>query len=129
MIFTDQWIVTNDMTYRRRWICVAALDNKIYVTGGDDDRRTRSHVDRYDPDTNTNSLVGNMNVPRSGHSLVSLHGKLYAIGGNFVGDLADSVEVYDPNNNTWTLLHKLDGKVAHTGAGLISSWSWKYHVE
>ena len=48
-------------------------------------------------------------------------GKLYAIG----GDGVDSVEVYDPDNNTWTLLqHKLDGKVAGAGAGLIK----KYYV-
>ena len=94
---------------------VAALDNKIYVTGGGD-VGAMSSVDCYDPDTNTWSQVANMNIARSGHSLVSLHGRLYAIGGNDI----DSVEVYDPDNNAWTLLqHKLDGKVFKTGAGLI----------
>ena len=99
---------------------VAALDNKIYVTGGSgDDGQTMSSVDCYDPDTNTWSQMANMNIARYGHSLVSLHGRLYAIGGWKV----DSVEVYDPDNNTWTLLQqKLDGKVYNTGAGLIKKY-------
>ena len=103
----------------RRYPGVAALDNKIYFTGGYGDYQSWSHVDCYDPDTNTWSQVANMNVSRHGHSLVSLHGKLYAIG----GDGVDSVEVYDPDNNTWTLLqHKLDGKVVDTGAGFIKKF-------
>ena len=72
-------------------------------------------VDCYDPDTKNWSQMTNMNMARSAHSLVSLHGRLYAIGGWDV----DSVEVYDPDNNTWTLLlHKLDGRVDGTGAGI-----------
>ena len=97
---------------------VAALNNKIYVTGGSDGQ-SMSSVDCYDPDTNTWSQVANMNIARDGHSLVSLHGRLYAIGGYE----CDSVEVYDPDNNTWTLLqHKLDGQVDMTEAGLIKKY-------
>ena len=100
----------------RHYPGVAALNNKMYVTGGYWDGQTFSSVNCYDPDTNTWSKVANMNIARQDHSLVSLHGRLYVIGGRGV----DSVEVYDPDNNTWTLLqHKLDGKVAYTGAGLI----------
>ena len=63
--------------------------------------------------------MANMNIARSGHSLVSLHGRLYAIGGDWV----DDVEVYDPYSNTWTTLqHKIDGKVAGNGAGLIKKF-------
>ena len=100
---------------------VASLDNKIYVTGGQEDigGQSKSSVHCYDPDTNTWSQMANMNIARWGHSLVSLHGRLYAIGGRDV----DSVEVYDPDNNTWTLLqHKLDGRVAGAGAGLIKKF-------
>ena len=108
------------MPTRRSWPGVAALDNKIYVTGGSDSP-TMSGVDCYDLDTNTWSQMANMNIGRYGHSLVSLHGRLYAIGGYRV----DSVEVYDPDNNTWTLLQqKLDGTMAGAGAGLIK----KYYV-
>ena len=103
------------MPTRRFGPGVAALDNKIYVTGGGD-FGVMSSVDCYDPDTNTWSQMANMNIARDGHSLVSLHGRLYAIGGWDV----DSVEVYDPDNNTWTLLqHKLDGRVFCIGADLI----------
>ena len=100
---------------------VAALDNKIYVTGGYAGQ-PMSSVDCYDPDTNTWSQMADMNFARWGHSLVSLQGRLYAIGGWKV----DSVEVYDPDHNTWTLLQqKLDGKVYNPGAGLIKKYYLK----
>ena len=114
------------MPTKRLGLGIASLENKIYVTGGDDGlinifwhRQPMSSVDCYDPDTNTWSQVANMNIARKGHILVSLHGRLYAIGGGGV----DSDEVYDPDTNTWTLLeHKLDGNVVGSGAGLIRKY-------
>ena len=115
------------MPTRRYKPGVAALDNKIYVTGGHHPRcpsPTMSSVDCYDPDTNTWSQVANMNIARHNHSLVSPHGRLCAIGGeDDIHGVIDSVEVYDPDNNTWTLLqHRLDGRVYNTGAGLIKKY-------
>ena len=126
MIFIDRWSnITNTPT--KQWCSgVATLDNKIYFTGGRwlnlyGDDQTLSSAICYDLDTNMWSQIANMNIERSGHSLVSLHGKLFAIGGEEV----DSVEVYDPDNNTWALLqYRLDGTVYGTGAGLIK----KYYV-
>ena len=109
------------MPTKRRYPGVAALDNKMYVTGGYAGQ-PMSSVDCYDPDTNTWSQVANMNIARRGHSLVSLHGRLYAIGG-WNGDDVDSVEVYDPDNNTWTLLQcNIDGEVSYAGAGLLKKY-------
>ena len=100
MIFTDQWkIVDTKLPTERFRPGVAALDKKIYVTGGHHAQPMSSSVDCYDPDTNTWSQVANMNIARHGHSLVSLQGRLYAVGGADV----DSVELFDPDNNTWTL--------------------------
>ena len=62
----------------RRYPGVAALDNKIYVTGGNDGHEDLSSVDCYDPKTNTWSLVANMMIARFGHCLLNLHGLLYA---------------------------------------------------
>ena len=110
------------MPLRRFSPGVAALDDKIYVTGGREYDWPFSSVDCYDPDTNTWSQVANMNIARRGHSLVSLHGRLYAIGGlNSIGEHdVDSVEVYDPDNDAWTLLqHKLDIGVTYSGACLM----------
>ena len=123
IIFTDQWNIVTSILTDRWWPVVAALNNKIYVTGGyDDGLQPMSRVDCYDPDTNTRSQVANMNIARCDHSLVSLHGRLYAIGGTLG---VDNDEVYDPDNNTWTLLqHKLDGNVSVSGACLIR----KYHI-
>ena len=103
------------MSTWRRYPGVAALDNKIYFTGGYGDYQSWSQVDCYDPDTNTWSQVANMNIARTGHSLVSLHGSLYAIGGDRG---LDSVEFYDPDNNTWMLSqNKVEVKLYYTGAG------------
>ena len=102
---------------------IASLDNKIYVTGGQEDigGQSKSSVHCYDPDTNTWSQMANMNIARWGHSLVSLHGRLYAIGG-YRG--VNSMEVYDPDNNTWTILkNKLDGEVDSASAG-FSAYHW-----
>ena len=111
------------MPTRRCHPDVAALDNKIYVTGGMGSYLTLSSADCYDPDTNTWSQMANMNIARAAHSLVSLHGRLYAIGGNRGVRGVDSVEVYDPDNNTWTLLQqRLDGRVHCTAAGLIKKY-------
>ena len=119
MIFIDQWNTVTNMPTVRYELGVAALDHKIYVTGGHEEEDVSS-VDCYDPDTNTWSQMANMNMARSAHSLVSLHGRLYAIGG---GDGVDSVEVFDPDNNTWTLLQqKLDGQVFGTGACLVKKY-------
>ena len=94
---------------------VAALDKKIYVTGGQDSKGMTS-ADCYDPDTNTWSPVANMKIARKGHSLVGLHGRLYAIGGDhyvvrrngrfYAGDYPYTIEVYDPDKDTWTLLQQ-----------------------
>jgi len=116
----DQWRNVTNMPTRRYRPGVAALDNKIYVTGGREVGQPMSSVDCYDPDTNTWSQMANMNIARAGHSLVSLHGRLYAIGGVTRGHYVESIEVYDPDNNIWTLLeHNLEDQVPNTGACLI----------
>ena len=117
MIFTDQWkTVDTKLPTERFRPGVAALDKKIYVTGGHHAQPMSSSVDCYDPETNSWSQVANMNIARQGHSLVSLHGRLYAIGGA-------EIQVYNPDNDTWTLLqHKLDGKVSFTAACIIKKY-------
>ena len=124
MILADEWIGTLLPTHVAIYLNpgIAALNNKIYVTGGRYGAPTGgsqyiSHAYCYDPDTNTWSQLPNMNISRTCHSLVSLQGRLYAVGGYDV----DSVEVFD--NDTWTLLqHKLDGEVYETGAGLLKNY-------
>ena len=139
MILSDEWIGTLLPTHVAIYLNpgIAALNNKIYVTGGRYGAPTGgsqyiSHAYCYDPDTNTWSQLPNMNIPRCGHGLVSLDGRIYAIGGK--GDIiwrlggynVDSVEVYNADDNTWTILQqKLDGEVAYTGTVLIN----KYHAE
>ena len=112
---------------------VAALGNKIYVTGGtswDHDKKNFcfARVDCYDTVTKSWSQVANMNTSKHRHGLISLYGRLYAIGGAYQALMTlcsyDRVEVYDPDKNTWTLLqNKLEGRLNRlddTGACLYS---------
>ena len=111
------------MPTRRCHPDVAALDNKIYVTGGWDGTQYISSVYCYDPDTNTWSQMSNMNIARDIPNLVSLHGKLYAIGGMYVGTVLESVEVYDPAKNTWTLLQcNMDSMLSCARACLLKKY-------
>ena len=92
------------MPTRRYRPGVAALGNKIFVTGGRTGQIVSNSADCYDTDTNTWSQVANMNSARMEHTLVCKYGRLYAIGGH---QAEESVEVYDPDNNTWTLIQHI----------------------
>lgn len=60
----------------------------------------------YCAQTNTWTMIGLMQKPRSSPSVVSLNGFIYAIGGLTAGGLLASGERYDPATGTWTLLEK-----------------------
>ena len=90
---TETNVVTNKSTMRYR-PDVAALENKIYVTGGHCVGVAVSSVDFYDPDTGTWSQMANVNIARSGISLVSLHGRLCSIGGRTGCQVLQYMSVY-----------------------------------
>ena len=101
------------------------LDNKIYISGGSDGHSMYAHssVECYNTDTNTWTLVANMNIARAGHGLVSLEGRLYAIGGYSTSTRyghVDTVEVYIPEENSWNLLEQKLGCQLSSGSGINS---------
>ena len=62
-----------------------------------------SSVERYDPLTNSWTIVSPMSTPRVKHASAALDGKLYACGGWHVSNRTalTSVERYDPDTNSW----------------------------
>ena len=125
MISPDQWNNIPLMPTIRRYPGVAALDNKIYVTGGYDGHEDLSSVDCYDPQNNTWSQVTNMKIARFGHCLLNLHGLLYALGGYYNDGDDDQYinicEVYDPDNGT-ILHYELDFEMIGSAACLIKKY-------
>ncbi|KAL3170222.1 hypothetical protein MRX96_015265 [Rhipicephalus microplus] len=49
----------------RCYVSVAVLDGKIYAMGGYDGEQRTNTAERYDPATNTSSLIANMKDRRS----------------------------------------------------------------
>ena len=65
---------------------------------------TLNTVEAYSEDTNTWSLVAEMNHSRYYPGVLSHEGRLYAVGGHDGHSFLSSVEMYDPQTNTWTLV-------------------------
>jgi N-acetylneuraminic acid mutarotase len=83
---------------------VCALDGHIYAVGGCDyDVYALSSVERYDPATNSWTLVSPMQSARVSHSVCVLDGCMFAAGGVDVdqNDLS-SMEKYDPQTDSWS---------------------------
>uniref|UniRef100_A0A4W3H938 Kelch-like family member 26 n=1 Tax=Callorhinchus milii TaxID=7868 RepID=A0A4W3H938_CALMI len=93
-------------------VCVAVLDNFVYVTGGQrlQYRSGEGAVDscsRYDPHLNQWLRLRPLNEARIQFQLDAVQGRLYATGGrNRTGSLA-SVECYSPGRDEWSQVRPL----------------------
>src|SRR6516165_3738811 len=74
-------------------------DGKVLVTGGQGiDGYAVATAELYNPDTGQFTLIGNMTMPRSGHTATLLNsGKVLIAGGWFRTDFLSSAELYDPS--------------------------------
>jgi hypothetical protein len=99
---------------------------RIYVVGGFRDLTYLNTAEFYCPQTNTWTLIGLMQKPRSSPSVVSMNGFIYAIGGLTAGGLLASGERYDPATGTWTLLEReMLEKKCSAAAVVLGSFSFK----
>ncbi len=57
---------------------------------------------RYDPKTDTWTLVAPISSPRDAVGVCMLGDKLYAVGGYDGQQYLNDVECYDPQSNEWT---------------------------
>lgn len=97
----QKWTTKAPMPTKRAAVGVAALNNKIYVIGGGDDRTLIvGTVEVYDPTNNSWETKAPMPTPRGELGVAAVNGKIYAIGG-YNGIALSTVEEYDPSTNTW----------------------------
>jgi len=83
----------------------AAMNGKVYIAGGHQDREALNTCEVYNPLTNEWQLMPSLQVPRMSASMVCYEGRLYVLGGIIpsFGRLSRvlSVEIFDSEQNEW----------------------------
>ena len=86
---------------------IAALENKIFVSGGivwlEGEFRPSRSVACFDTTTNTWSTVASLNRGRSSNHLHAINGSLVALGGDRVWGEDATAEYYNASDNVWTM--------------------------
>jgi N-acetylneuraminic acid mutarotase len=82
---------------------LAALDGRIYLTGGGEFfvPATRSGTWSYDPASGHWAALAPMPTRRSQHASVALGGKIYVVGGVLDGADPRELWAYDPRTGDW----------------------------
>lgn len=98
----DVWMTLADMPQGLHHLAIAALDGKIYISGGFDDDFDPdvNALYAYDVSTNRWEVRASMPDTRAAHFMVALIGRLYVVGG--VGPANTALWIYDPALDQWT---------------------------
>ncbi|NXR42445.1 KLH12 protein, partial [Zosterops hypoxanthus] len=97
----------------------ARLD-MIYVSGGFDGSRRHTSMERYDPNIDQWSMLGDMQTAREGAGLVVANGVIYCLGGYDGLNILNSVERYDPHTGHWTNVTPMATKRSGAGVALLN---------
>lgn len=126
-IVSGQWSAVASMASARRQGSTVALGGHVYAIGGWDVNAAglccgtyMNAVERYDPDSDSWSLMQPMGEGRVRLSLVALDGFIYAIGGEAgSGIRLASVERYDPGADAWTTMASMNENRAGQAAAVV----------
>jgi N-acetylneuraminic acid mutarotase len=78
---TDKWTILESMPSKRGGLASAAVNETIYVFGGEEPAGTFNNNEKYDPATNKWTSDVTMQTARHGLVAVSIDDKIYVIGG------------------------------------------------
>lgn len=93
----NSWKTMAAMPTPREDMAAGAINGKLYVVGGANEKGRLSVVEVYDPATNTWSTETPMPTARKGLACAVIDGKLYVVGGSNNADrIVSTVEVYSP---------------------------------
>ncbi|NWQ78163.1 KLHL1 protein, partial [Columbina picui] len=104
---TNKWNMCAPMCKRRGGVGVATCDGFLYAVGGHDApasnhcSRLLDYVERYDPKTDTWTMVAPLSMPRDAVGVCLLGDRLYAVGGYDGQTYLNTMEAYDPQTNEW----------------------------
>lgn len=115
---SDTWTLCPNMPAARICSSAAAVNDKIYVSGGSDNQSVDGVSEVYDTmyeyDTVNKTWTNKSKMPekRFRHEAVELNGYIYIIGGqklvNNKISLAEDILRYDPKNDKWDILGKMN---------------------
>ncbi|XP_071567565.1 kelch-like protein 5 isoform X2 [Temnothorax nylanderi] len=104
---TNKWTPCAPMSKQRGGVGVGVVNGCLYALGGHDVPANNPNasrldcVERYDPKTDTWTMVAPMSVPRSSVGVCVLGDRLMAVGGYDGQQDLTLVEAYDPHLNEW----------------------------
>jgi len=105
---TNKWSSVANMCKRRGGVAVGVLNGLLYAVGGHDapavsnPQQSRfTCMERYDPLTDTWTMVANLSIGRDAIGVCVLGQKLFAVGGYDGAGYLSLVEAYDSKENVW----------------------------
>jgi len=105
---TNKWSPVASMCKRRGGVGVGVVNGCLYAVGGHDapaasnPAQSRFNcMERYDPATDTWSMVCSLSIGRDAIGVCVLGEKLFAVGGYDGAGYLSLVEAYDSRENTW----------------------------
>ncbi|XP_024884942.1 kelch-like protein 5 [Temnothorax curvispinosus] len=103
---TNKWTPCAPMSKRRCRVGVGVVNGCLYALGGYETYSASitsrlDCVERYDPKTDTWTMVAPMSVPRTSVGVCELGDRLMAVGGYDGRQCLTLVEAYDPHLNEW----------------------------
>ncbi|XP_033098925.1 kelch-like protein 5 [Anneissia japonica] len=111
---TNRWTMCAPMSKRRGGLGVAVCNGCLYAVGGHDapasqqSSRQFDCVERYDPRSDTWSMVAPMNLCRDAVGVSVLGDKLFAVGGYDGTMYLNAVEFFDPQLEKWNTVAPLN---------------------
>ncbi|XP_078258388.1 kelch-like protein 1 [Rhinoraja longicauda] len=120
---TNKWSMCTPMSKRRGGVGVATCDGFLYAVGGHDApasnhcSRLSDCVERYDPKTDTWTMIASVSVPRDAVGVCLLGDRLYAVGGYDGQTYLNTMECYGPQTNEWTQAASLN--IGRAGACVV----------
>ncbi|XP_043679056.1 kelch-like protein 5 [Vespula pensylvanica] len=104
---TNKWTACAPMSKQRGGVGVGVVNGCLYALGGHEAPASNPNasrfdcVERYDPKTDTWTMVAPMSVARDAVGVCVLGDKLMAVGGYDGQQYLTLVEAYDPHLNKW----------------------------
>ena len=95
----NKWTVIEANTSIRQHCSVVALNEELYVTGGD---QYWNSVDKYSPILAEWREVSSMKIGRGAHCAVILGNLIYVLGGMDSSICHSSIECFNPLTNRWS---------------------------
>ncbi|XP_046627116.1 kelch-like protein 5 isoform X1 [Neodiprion virginianus] len=122
---TNKWTPCAPMSKRRGGVGVGVVNGYLYALGGHDAPASNPSasrfdcVERYDPKTDTWTMVAAMSVARDAVGVCVLGDRLLAVGGYDGQQYLTLVEAYDPHLNEWQEVNVSPLKMGRAGPCVV----------